>query len=910
MADHRYKAFISYSHADEKWARWLHQALERYRVPRHLHASGAPRLGAVFRDRDELPSAASLTGQIEQALRDAEFLIVICSNAAAASTWVDAEVEYFRGLGRADKILCLIVDDGPPACFPPALLADADHHPLAADVRDSGDGRRDGLLKIVAGLLGVGFDDLRRRDAQRRRRRLTLTALASTTGLLAATALTIMLVLAQRDAAEQRQRAELAQRFGQDVGRLESQLRVAQMRPVHDLTLEYRAFEARLAEIAEQMKDLGSTAQGAGEYAIGHGLLALGRYQEALPHLNNAWNGGLRSPEIAFDRGVALGQLYKDAFNQARAVRNAHQREQQIEAAREQYRLPALMALSESRSAPSAPLPYVDALIAFHDRRYAEALAHLETALSDDPWLWEAYNLRGDVLFTQGSETFQDDLAAGNRYFDRARDAYQQALEIAPSAVSTARRICDNSVFELFTQLQLRDSEQLFEERRADAAAACDRLEAVLPESESLLANRANIELMTVRYLVANGEDTAEVLARATGYAKQAVAQAPDSAYALRALGDAVYLDGRRKWENGADARALLAEAAGLYEQAAAIEASVAANNNAANAYYLIADTAADLDEDPTPSLNKAVAAYRRALLLDPDALLTHANIALAMNRRAGWEMEHGVDTHALLAEAAALIQEQIDKNAEIAFLFSLLAAVNRDQVQLSLMTGRDPRQFVEQARTAAARAVELDARNFAVLDTLARVEIMEAGRRQAAGLDPAVELEAAFAAIQAYDAIFPNQARAEIRRAQAYVVHAQAADDASAVSEYLELGTTAVNRALALQPDQRGEILLEEVRLQRLRVEQAPADAEVLAAADAAVAQLLAARPRHADSLLAAAHLLLALRQARGDTTTPDPELDAAVLLQRATDINPLQRQVADQIVERYVLAGNGDPA
>jgi hypothetical protein len=32
----RYTAFISYSHADEAWARWLMRRLETYRVPPRL----------------------------------------------------------------------------------------------------------------------------------------------------------------------------------------------------------------------------------------------------------------------------------------------------------------------------------------------------------------------------------------------------------------------------------------------------------------------------------------------------------------------------------------------------------------------------------------------------------------------------------------------------------------------------------------------------------------------------------------------------------------------------------------------------------------------------------------------------------------------------------------------------------
>ena len=32
----KYSAFISYSHGDVRWAKWLQSALEGYRVPRRL----------------------------------------------------------------------------------------------------------------------------------------------------------------------------------------------------------------------------------------------------------------------------------------------------------------------------------------------------------------------------------------------------------------------------------------------------------------------------------------------------------------------------------------------------------------------------------------------------------------------------------------------------------------------------------------------------------------------------------------------------------------------------------------------------------------------------------------------------------------------------------------------------------
>src|SRR5690349_10580801 len=128
--DFRYRAFISYSHADRRWAEWLHKALETYRVPsrlvgRETAAGPVPRsLAPVFRDRDELATAHSLTGKVQEALAQSANLIVICSPHSASSTWVEAEIRAFQALGRGDRIFCLIVDGDPHACFA-SVLRDA-----------------------------------------------------------------------------------------------------------------------------------------------------------------------------------------------------------------------------------------------------------------------------------------------------------------------------------------------------------------------------------------------------------------------------------------------------------------------------------------------------------------------------------------------------------------------------------------------------------------------------------------------------------------------------------------------------------------------------------------------------------------------------------------------------------------
>ncbi|HFB55390.1 MAG TPA: toll/interleukin-1 receptor domain-containing protein, partial [Hellea balneolensis] len=229
--DYTYKAFISYSHADEKWGRWLHRRLESYHIPQHLtgkmQAEGTipKRLKPIFRDREDLAAADDLGGKIEQALAASENLIVICSPAAANSRWVGQEIMSFKRQNKGAKIFCLIVDGEPFAsgaeltneCFPKALRFDIDQagelseipaEPLAADIRPHADGKRLGVLKLISGILGVGLDDLIQRDLQKSRRRvMTITATASTAVLIMA-GLTGFALNARKDAEARRSEAE------------------------------------------------------------------------------------------------------------------------------------------------------------------------------------------------------------------------------------------------------------------------------------------------------------------------------------------------------------------------------------------------------------------------------------------------------------------------------------------------------------------------------------------------------------------------------------------------------------------------------------------------------------------------------------------------------------------------------
>ncbi|MEM7193033.1 MAG: toll/interleukin-1 receptor domain-containing protein, partial [Pseudomonadota bacterium] len=192
----KYRAFISYSHADSRWAKWLHRALESFRIDKDLaeraghagssvpSAESSQPLRPIFRDRDEFAAGHSLSDQTRAALDASAALIVISSPKAAQSPYVNEEIRLFKSRHPDRPVIPLIVAGAPgdqsQECFPPALrfkldeddqITDQPLEVLAADARETGDGKHLALAKVIAGLLGVSSDDVFRRAEKERRRK-------------------------------------------------------------------------------------------------------------------------------------------------------------------------------------------------------------------------------------------------------------------------------------------------------------------------------------------------------------------------------------------------------------------------------------------------------------------------------------------------------------------------------------------------------------------------------------------------------------------------------------------------------------------------------------------------------------------------------------------------------------------
>ncbi|MDA7916259.1 hypothetical protein N9B94_03395 [Verrucomicrobia bacterium] len=179
--------------SDMRWATWLQQRLESYRLPSVLEEK-LDSLGAEPKRRGKalllsLENGAKLEA-IEDQLKRSRFLVVVCSPDAANSSDMDQMIRSFKRLEREHRVQCLIVAGEAYAssrlepegeeCLPRAIKYEVDKDgsindtpaaPAAADIRAHREGRRNAFLKILSGLFRLEFEEMKDRDFEEQQRK-------------------------------------------------------------------------------------------------------------------------------------------------------------------------------------------------------------------------------------------------------------------------------------------------------------------------------------------------------------------------------------------------------------------------------------------------------------------------------------------------------------------------------------------------------------------------------------------------------------------------------------------------------------------------------------------------------------------------------------------------------------------
>ena len=188
----KYNAFISYSHTEDlHLAESIQAALQRFARP--WYKAYALR---IFRDKTSLSANPALWGSIVRALDDSEYLLLLASPAARASSWVAREVETFLSTRQPDRLLIALTrgaiawdaagrdfDWTATTSLPDCLRGRFQDQPLYVDLSwvDKREqlslrhaGFRSAILDLAAPLHGRPKDDLDSDDLRQHRRTLTL----------------------------------------------------------------------------------------------------------------------------------------------------------------------------------------------------------------------------------------------------------------------------------------------------------------------------------------------------------------------------------------------------------------------------------------------------------------------------------------------------------------------------------------------------------------------------------------------------------------------------------------------------------------------------------------------------------------------------------------------------------------
>ena len=595
--------------------------------------------------------------------------------------------------------------------------------------------------------------------------------------------------------------ASLAQAFGQQVERIEALARYSHTVPLHDIRQDRARIRERMAQIEKSMTAAGSVAQGPGQYALGRGFMALDSPGLSRTHLQTAWDGGYREPEVAYALGKVLGQVYTAALLDANGIADPAERQARKDQIVARYREPALAYLKESGGGDAESPEFVQALVAFFEESFDQALEMARNAYQGRSWLYEANMLVGDIYLNRANESWhRGEYEPALEDFDRADAAYRETVKVGESDPAAYTSLCALGWSRMLMELNARgeDVAPYFEQGTAacEAALQADPLHVDALVRKTALHNRMGAYLRTL------GQDPMPDLTLAVETAVKALAAQPENALA---------------------------------------------NSYVGAAYCEIARFQMDRGEDPTASLDHAVQSYERSLELDPDEFGSLNDLGLVWKTRANHEMNRGLDAEPSLERAVAAYRRSLEIRPE-----QVAALNNLGVAYFKLADGaEDPADYHRKAIEAFEAALAINPNQMVVFYQMGRVLAKQAEHRKAQGQDPRASLKAAGDAYRqaieinpesAYRAHFYNGLAQTYHQAAEYRVELgmdPAGDFAQATAAYRE--SLAANPNLVFAHDNLGALYL----LQAKHHIQAGLDpTELLGQAEAACSRALEIKP------------------------------------------------------------------
>ena len=208
MEQYKYFAFISYTHKDEKVAKWLQRKIETYKLPSSLQKKYNQKLPKnlkpVFRDKTDISKSGKIDDIINPELDKAKYLVVICSRNSEKSKGVSKEIQRFKEQSRENNIIPFIIEDISDSkdtnklYYPPGI----DTETLGISIPQLG--KPQAATKVISQMLDLDYNVLWDRHKERQIKQILLAA-----AIIVVTVLTfaITIKIQSNKIAEQRDKA-------------------------------------------------------------------------------------------------------------------------------------------------------------------------------------------------------------------------------------------------------------------------------------------------------------------------------------------------------------------------------------------------------------------------------------------------------------------------------------------------------------------------------------------------------------------------------------------------------------------------------------------------------------------------------------------------------------------------------
>jgi serine/threonine-protein kinase len=660
-------------------------------------------------------------------------------------------------------------------------------------------------------------------------------------------------------------RTRLAGVFGQEVRGIESIMQVAHLIPEHDIRPEKAAVRQRMAALEARMREIGSVAEAPGHYALGRGYFALGELEKAHEHLERAWNAGNHERPVAYSLGLTLGALYQKELEVADRIADKKQREERRRQVQADYRDPALRYLAQGSGLEGEAPEYVEALIAFYEKRYEAALAKAQTAYQRSPSFYEARALEANIYVAVGQEAIDDrgQNAEGAAALARAESAYAAAAMVGRSDPTIPEGLCrlTTSIIRMKAYAKGGDLEPEFvkaleasdralaidaeaagaylckarvlrrvaeaEERAgqdprptvAKVIVAMDHFRRLQPGDPSAHYEIGTAYRYAMLYEIRHGIDPGPNVEKAEDYLNQAVQANPNDHRPLNVLGNLLSDYGDYLDRVGVDADAWQHKAETAYKASIAILPSDAALHNLALFYAAQASHQLQHGADATRSLAAAEEAAQRVLALDSDSQRNQMLVGRVHQVRAEYEAAAGRDPGASIAAATEAMGRALAINAKYPDALVRMAHLQWLLGRRTLEQGGNPGPMIEEATRWIARARASSPEDTTRLPVEAQLAVLEGRWQMARGRSPEEVLARSRKVLKEAIGLNAKDPDAYANLAEVEWRLAQWRRDGSAATQAVSEGLHAAQEGLAINPRHaralalRGALYLEQSR-------------------------------------------------------------------------------------------------